>query len=87
MLALLLSVIILITVFTPQHPQNMRCLGPLLIPLLHPLSQMLSQETSCNIQGNFTVKPVLTLMVFLIYFLGEKVSLTNVQSVGVARTV
>lgn len=30
-------------------------------PLLGPLSQMLSQETSCNIQGNDTVKPVLTL--------------------------
>ena len=30
-------------------------------PLLGPLSQMLSQETSCNIQEHDTVKPVFTL--------------------------
>ena len=58
----LLSVIILVTVCSPSTSPEQKMLWDLSRgPLLGPLSQMLSQETSCNIQEHDTVKPVFTL--------------------------
>ena len=58
----LLSVIILITICSPSTSPEHEMLWDLSQdPRLGPLSQMLSQETSCNIQGNDIVKSVLTL--------------------------